>query len=266
MIVGHERWRKPEGCWVDTCRCDPTNISLQAACQLFQRHVAKTSAIAEGDFATLKGHLIQRGDAFTEISINARQRIGKLGARFVSPGSTVLIHGFPRVVLCILQEALNKGVQMNVVLTEGRPDGTYQNMVSWLHERSIPTTVILDSGVAHRMERVDMVLVGAAGVVENGGVISKLGTFQIALCARALNKPFYVAAEAYKFARRYPLNQRDLPIENAPIDFGPLLPSGVKVENPTQDYTPPEYISLLFTDLGVLTPAAVSDELIQLYM
>ena len=27
-----------------------------------------------------------------------------------------------------------------------------------------------------------------------------------------------------------------------------------------------EYISLLFTDLGVLTPAAVSDELIQLYV
>ena len=31
------------------------------------------------------------------------------------------------------------------------------------------------------------------------------------------------------------------------------------------DYTPPSYISLLFTDLGVLTPSAVSDELIKLY-
>ena len=31
------------------------------------------------------------------------------------------------------------------------------------------------------------------------------------------------------------------------------------------DYTPPSYITLLFTDLGVLTPSAVSDELIKLY-
>lgn len=53
-----------------------------------------------------------------------------------------------------------------------------------------------------------MVLVGAEGVVENGGVINKLGTYQIALCAKMLNKPFYVAAESYKFARLYPLNQQ----------------------------------------------------------
>lgn len=52
-----------------------------------------------------------------------------------------------------------------------------------------------------------MVLVGGEGVVENGGVINKLGTYQIALCAKAINKPFYVAAESYKFARLYPLNQ-----------------------------------------------------------
>jgi len=39
-------------------------------------------------------------------------------------------------------------------------------------------------------------MVGAEGVVENGGVINKLGTYQIAVCAQALNKPFYVAAGA----------------------------------------------------------------------
>lgn len=55
---------------------------------------------------------------------------------------------------------------------------------------------------------VDLVLVGAEGVVENGGVINKLGTYQIALAAKCLNKPFYVAAESYKFARLYPLNQQ----------------------------------------------------------
>jgi translation initiation factor eIF-2B subunit alpha len=168
-----------------------------------------------------------------------------------------------------------------------------------------------------------MVLLGAEGVVENGGVINKLGTYQIALCAKALGKPFYIAAESYKFARLYPLNQqvragacgcgarlgpglpwaaasggrlpgrgrrrcpgaararpglpnlppptptpsqKDLPVEHKPVDVGPLLPRSVTVDNPSRDYTPPQYISLLVTDLGVLTPAAVSDELIQLYV
>lgn len=71
---------------------------------------------------------------------------------------------------------------------------------------------------------VDMVLVGAEAVVENGGIINKLGTYQIALVAKALNKPMYVAAESYKFARLYPLSQRDLPKETKPLDLGPLLP------------------------------------------
>ena len=77
--------------------------------------------------------------------------------------------------------------------------------------------------------------------------------------------PFYVAAESYKFARLYPLSQAGLPAERVPVDFGPLMPRGVRVDVPARDYTPPSLISLLFTDLGVLTPAAVSDELIQLY-
>jgi translation initiation factor eIF-2B subunit alpha len=52
--------------------------------------------------------------------------------------------------------------------------------------------------VARARARVDMVLVGAEGVVESGGVINKLGTYQAALAAHAHNTPFYVAAESYK--------------------------------------------------------------------
>lgn len=59
---------------------------------------------------------------------------------------------------------------------------------------------------------------------------------------------------------------QDLPLESKALDVGPLLPPRVTVDNPSRDYTPPAYISLLITDLGVLTPAAVSDELIQLYV
>ena len=73
-------------------------------------------------------------------------------------------------------------------------------------------------------------IVGAEGVAESGGVINKvgpfhyntpyffhctvceqIGTYQMAVMAKTLNKPFYVVAESFKFVRIYPLNQGDLP-------------------------------------------------------
>ncbi len=67
-----------------------------------------------------------------------------------------------------------------------------------------------------------------------------------------------------QFARLYPLTQQDLEAEPKHVDFLPLAPSRMAIDNPSRDYTPPKFVTLLFTDLGVLTPAAVSDELIQL--
>jgi translation initiation factor eIF-2B subunit alpha len=98
-------------------------------------------------------------------------------------------------------------------------------------------------------------------------VCVQVGTYQIALCAQALKTPFYVAVESYKFSRRFPLSQKDVPSEALVLThIAPLLPKGCKQDSPKHDYTPPTQISLLITDFGVLTPAAVSDELIQLYI
>jgi translation initiation factor eIF-2B subunit alpha len=69
------------------------------------------------------------------------------------------------------------------------------------------------------MGKVNLVIVGAEGVVENGGIISRLGTYQIALLAKAAGKPFYVAAESHKFVRLYPLGQYDLGIDQEVIEF-----------------------------------------------
>lgn len=46
--------------------------------------------------------------------------------------------------------------------------------------------------------RVNLVLVGAEGVVENGGIINKLGSYMVAIAAKEHAIPFYVAAESYK--------------------------------------------------------------------
>ena len=61
----------------------------------------------------------------------------------------------------------------------------------------VPCTVVLDSAVAYVMEKVDCVLVGSEAVVESGGLINAVGSNQIAIIAKAANKPFYALAERY---------------------------------------------------------------------
>lgn len=66
----------------------------------------------------------------------------------------------------------------------------------------MPSTVILDSAVAYVMDKVDFVLVGSEAVVESGGLVNAVGSNQIAIIARAANKPFYALAERYFYLLR----------------------------------------------------------------
>ena len=59
------------------------------------------------------------------------------------------------------------------------------------------------------MPLVDAIFVGCEAVVENGGIINKIGTFTLALVAKTFQKPFYVFTESLKFLKEYPLKQED---------------------------------------------------------
>ncbi|XP_047312175.1 translation initiation factor eIF-2B subunit alpha-like [Impatiens glandulifera] len=245
---------------------DTTSISLTAGCDLFMRYVTRTSALEYEEFSSAKSRLIERADKFGEISLKARKIIAMLSQDFIFDGCTIMVHGFSRVVLEVLKLAAQSMKQFRVLCTEGRPDRTGVLLANELAKVDVPVKLLIDSAAAYSMDEVDMVLVGADGVVESGGIINMMGTYQIALIANSMNKPVYVAAESYKFARLYPLDQKDMAPALRPIDFGVPIPSKVEVETSARDYTPPQYLTLLFTDLGVLTPSVVSDELIQLYL
>jgi len=132
------------------------------------------------------------------------------------------------------------------------------------------------------MEKVDFVLVGSEAVVESGGLINAVGSNQMAIIAKAANKPFYALAESYKFHRLFPLSQYDLPNHNSRIFSFPSLKPSVAPEepsvapttitqehisqnNPDVDYTRPDLISLVFSDVGSLTPEGVSQYLVGMF-
>lgn len=277
-----------------------SHIALASGCELFMKYITRCS-LELPDFQSCKSQILERGQHFSFLSLNAIDRIASSGEAFIRPGQIVLTHGLSRVVSSLLVQA-SKTTHFEIIVLEGRPDASGAKAAASIYSQAgIPTTVVLDSAMSYVMEQADLVIVGAEGVVENGGIINKIGTSALAIVAKELNTPFYVAAESFKFARLFPLNQRDLPelgrffrnrlnfVDTACWDAlsggiktnkasdkndqnkdekvqGTIqLPENVDVSNPPCDYTPAKYITLLFTDLGVLTPSAVSDELIRLY-
>jgi translation initiation factor eIF-2B subunit alpha len=248
-------------------------ISVSAGCDLFMRFVTLTSHDLT-EFQTCKDYLLNSGNFVVEKALTQKRKIVEYSQNFIQDGGVILVHSYSRVVMLILETAISQRKSFRVYVTESRPSNSGRRFATELKNLGIPVTIIVDSAVGYIMEKIDFVLVGAEGVVENGGLINSIGTYQIAMIAQSLKKPFYAAVESFKFVRLFPLNQYDLPLHKTcfPADVEQTTNSdeviGPQDEwdwHPTVDYTPPKYITLLFTDLGALTPSGVSDELIKLY-
>ncbi|NXD50803.1 EI2BA factor, partial [Corvus moneduloides] len=251
---------------IDTLSRVDSSVAVSSGGELFLRFISLTS-LEYSDYSKCKEIMIERGEIFlTKVSLS-RNKIAKLCHPFIRDGARILTHAYSRVVLRVLEAAVESKKRFSVYVTESQPDQAGQVFINLVFILlNIPVTVILDAAVGYIMEKVDLVLVGAEGVVESGGIINKIGTNQIAVCAKAQNKPFYVVAESFKFVRLFPLNQQDVP-DRFKYKAGTLeTGQNLTEEHPWIDYTSPSLITLLFTDLGVLTPSAVSDELIKLYL
>jgi len=248
------------------------SISVQTLCDLFKKYVTRTWADLQ-NFNLLKEKLIKRGEQFQANAIASNTKIAKYGSSFIRDGMKVLTHGYSTVVITLLLAAEEQGKRFSVYVIESK---VHQwKTAEILIKRKIPVTIVADGAVAYLMSDMDLVLFGANHVVENGGVLNEVGTYTISIVAKAFRKPVYVAAQSYKFTRKlYPLNQKEITNNEPPFDAAKESDSLVllkkncpdlQVLRPQLDYTPPSYLTLLFTDLGVLTPSAVSDELIKLY-
>ena len=72
-----------------------------------------------------------------------------------------------------------------MIVTEGGQTGqSGTSTKEQLEHNNIPTKVLASSAVGMIMPKVDCVFVGCEAVLENGGIVNKLGTFTVALCAR----------------------------------------------------------------------------------
>ncbi|MCJ1477657.1 translation initiation factor eIF-2B subunit alpha [Lambiella insularis] len=213
-------------------RSIPNPISLSAGTDLFQRYLITTlrgtslnsGPAGGGDFKAIRQHLLSNGRLFVKRAKEARRTIASYGSRFVRDGSVVLTNGGSRVVGAVLQAAAEAhgggSPRFKVIYVQSASsESESTKIIRSLRQLSVPVATIPESAVAYSMGKVSMVLVGAEGVVENGGIISRIGTYQMGILAKAAGKPMYVVAESHKFVRMFPLGQYDLPIEQKVLDF-----------------------------------------------
>jgi methylthioribose-1-phosphate isomerase len=196
--------------------------------------------------------------------------IGRHGAALVGSGQGILTHcnagGLATAdygtALAVIFAAHEQGIAVRVFADETRPLLQGARLTAWeLNRRGIPVTLICDNMAAQVMRegKVQMVVVGADRIAANGDTANKIGTYGVALLARAHSIPFYVAAPSSTFdlsipdGSAIPIEQRD-PRE-VTHGFGrQTAPDGIDVYNPAFDVTPAELIAGIITERGIIRP------------
>lgn len=196
--------------------------------------------------------------------------IGRHGAALIQSGQGALTHcnagGLATAeygtALSVFFTAQDTGKDIHVFVDETRPLLQGSRLTAWeLQQRGIPATLICDNMAAQVMRegKVQIVITGADRIAANGDSANKIGTYAVALLAKAHGIPFYIAAPQSTFdlelpsGEGIPIEQRDA--EEITHGFGrQTAPAGIQVYNPAFDVTPAELITGIITEHGVISP------------
>lgn len=208
--------------------------------------------------------------ALHQADVEACYSIGEHGSKLLNKtGTGILTHcnagalatGGYGTALGVVRSAFSKDSTLRVYASETRPRQQGARLTTWeLLEDGIPVTLITDgmSGSLMQAGKVDMVVVGADRIASNGDVANKIGTYNLAIIAKAHNIPFYVAAPYSTFDTSIQAGS-DIPIEFRSetevsiIDNTEICHPQTSCYNPGFDITPAQYISGIITEKEILT-------------
>lgn len=201
--------------------------------------------------------------------------IGRHGAALLQDGMGVLTHcnagglatAGDGTALAVMFAAAAEGKQIQVYADETRPLLQGARLTTWeLQQRGVPVTLICDNmaGWVMKEKRVQAVITGADRIAANGDSANKIGTYSVALLAKAHGIPFYVAAPSSTFDLTLTSGE-DIPIEQRSAEeitngFGKATaPEGTQVYNPAFDVAPAELITAIITEKGIIQPVTEAE-------
>ncbi|MHB8138268.1 MAG: S-methyl-5-thioribose-1-phosphate isomerase [Smithellaceae bacterium] len=244
----------------------PTARNLFWAIERMKEHLE--DAILSGK-KNLTGELIKEANRICAEDIEINKQMGKHGSILIADGDNVLTHcnagalataGYG-TALGVIRAAREQGKKLHVYIDETRPVLQGARLTAWeMKKEKIPATLITDSmaGFLMQQSKIDKIIVGADRIAANGDTANKIGTYSLAVLARAHGIPFYAAApcSTFDFSLK---NGTQIPVEARQADevthFRGVqsAPNGMKVYNPSFDITPAKLISALITEKGILT-------------
>lgn len=242
----------------------PTAVNLSWA-------VDRLLEIAEsGEFNSpedLREVLLAAAQQIADDDVRINSRMGALGAALIADGATVLHHcntGALATVdygtaLGVIRAAFEAGKDFHVLLDETRPRLQGSRLSAWeLEQLGVSYDIIPDTAAGYYMRQgeVSIILVGADRVAANGDFANKIGTYQLAIMARAHEIPFYTVAPTSTIDLSLSSGEQ-IPIEmRAPAEVttpygNPIVPAHFKARNPAFDVTPHRYLSGIVTENGI---------------
>jgi methylthioribose-1-phosphate isomerase len=245
----------------------PTAVNLFWALDRMRAVVESSPDASSGD---LVARLLQEARNIEREDQETCAAIGRIGADLLADKAGVLTHcnagslatAGDGTALSVIFAAAAQGKALDVYADETRPLLQGARLTAWeLQQRGIPVTVICDSAAGWVMQegRIQAVITGADRIAANGDAANKIGTYGVAILAKAHKIPFYVAAPSSTFdvslesGASIPIEVRDAAEITA--GFGqPTAPEGVAAYNPAFDVTPAEYIAAIVTERGLIQP------------
>lgn len=227
-----------------------------------------------GTVEYLKQALLETAKAVHTENLQACQRIGEYGLQampsephklrlLTHANAGALATGGYGTAIGIVRAAKAAERLSMLYVTETRPRFQGGRLTAWeCTQEEIPVTVIVDSAAAACMQQgmVDAVVVGADRIASNGDTANRIGTYGLAVLAKAHQIPFYVAAPSFVVD----FNVADgggIPLEARPpediyqLEGSLLCPPSATVLNPALDLTPADLITGIVTEKGTFTPA-----------
>jgi methylthioribose-1-phosphate isomerase len=247
----------------------PTAVNLFWAIDRM-KHAFAAGAQAGESPDELKARLEREARAIHDEDVESCRAMGGFGADVVPAGARILTHcnagalataGYG-TALGVIRAAAERGKVVQVFVDETRPFLQGARLTAWeLVRDHVPTTVITEgmAGPLMRRGEIDMAVVGADRIAANGDVANKIGTYTVAMMARAHGVPFYVAAPlstidlATPDGDRIPIEQRDSR-EITHLGATRLAPEGASVWNPAFDVTPHDLVTGIITERGIVRP------------
>lgn len=217
----------------------------------------------------IKKRLLEEAEKITNEDVETNLKIARNGLEIIRDGDRILTHcntgGLGTVeygtALGIIRVAWEEGRRIFVIATETRPLLQGARLTAWeLKKYDVPFKLVCDSMAGYIMSRgmVNKVLVGADRILSTGHVANKIGTLTLAVLAKHYGIPFYVAAPFSTFdlaakPSEIPIEERN-PKEVTHIADKLVTVKGTKVFNPAFDVTPPELVSSIITENGIIYP------------